>query len=420
MRHAVGGDGLVNVLDQIAALEQAVRHVDRNRIGKAEIHRPHLGLACGFAQRPFGQRHDQPGFFGQRNEVARRHQHMAALPAHQRLGAHHARRAHIDLGLVMQHQFVALDGLVQGAFEFELFAPATRQLRAVDGRRIAPGRLGRVHRDVGIAQQIGDVFAVVREQRDAHAGGDKALLAGDEDRLAQGVQDALRDALGVAQIDDLGQQRHELIAAQAAHRLERAVRPRADGVQGAVGDLFGVPHATAQAARDLDQQLVTRGMTQGVVDDLEAVQVNQQQRRLVAHAPRVIERALGAPDQLAAVGQARQRIEIGQMPDAVFGDPAVGHILHDAGVADALPMLIELGFGLDVDDEVARFAQVHRHVDGQHQAVRQHVVQHAHHAAPLWHGHHAQQAAQGDGVSRCAAKHAQGFGCQRQTATVIG
>jgi hypothetical protein len=31
--------------------------------------------------------------------------------------------AHVDLGLVVQHQFVALDGLVQRGLEFELLAP---------------------------------------------------------------------------------------------------------------------------------------------------------------------------------------------------------------------------------------------------------------------------------------------------------
>jgi hypothetical protein len=42
------------------------------------------------------------------------------------------------------------------------------------------------------------VCAVARVDGDADAGGDEALLAGDEDGLAQGLQHALGDALGVA------------------------------------------------------------------------------------------------------------------------------------------------------------------------------------------------------------------------------
>jgi hypothetical protein len=58
---------------------------------EAEALLPGLGLARRLAQRPFRQRHDEAGLLGQRDEVARRHQHAAALPAHQRLGADHAR-----------------------------------------------------------------------------------------------------------------------------------------------------------------------------------------------------------------------------------------------------------------------------------------------------------------------------------------
>ena len=112
-----------------------------------------------------------------------------------------------------------------------------------------------------------------------------------------------------------------------------------------------------------------------VVDDLEAVEVDQQQRHLVAEAARVLERALGAPDQLAPVRQAGQRVEVGQVADLVFGQAPVGHVLHDAGVADQVAVLVELGLGLDVDDALAAVEQRHRDVGGQHRAVLQHLVQ---------------------------------------------
>jgi hypothetical protein len=57
---------------------------------KAERHLPLPGLACRFAQRPFGQGHDQAGVLGQRNEIRGWHQGLATPPAHQGLGAHHA------------------------------------------------------------------------------------------------------------------------------------------------------------------------------------------------------------------------------------------------------------------------------------------------------------------------------------------
>ena len=393
VRHAVGRHALVDVLDQVAAFEQARRQVDRDRIGKTEIDLPDLGLAGGLLQGPFAQRHDQPGFLGQRNEIARWHQRGAALPAHQRLGADHARRSHVDLGLVMQDQLVALDRLVQCRFKFELLAPAAGQHRAVDRAVVAARVLDRIHRDVGIAHQVNHRPAVARKHRNAHTGRDETLLAADENRLAHRFDDAHRDAFGIRLVGHFGQQRDELVAAQAAHRLQSAVAAHTGRFERGVHHLLGMAHTTAQPARHLDQQLITRGMAQRVVDDLEAVEVDQQQGGQVAQPAGVVERAFGAPDQLAAVGQAGQRVEVGQVTDAVLSDPAVGHVLHDAGVADAVAMLVELGLGLDVHDARTPVGQGDRHIDGQHRGLRLHLEQQPGQAAPLGQRHHAHQPA---------------------------
>ena len=154
------------------------------------------------------------------------------------------------------------------------------------------------------------------------------------------------------------------------------MRARAGGLERAFHDLVAVAHAAAQAPRHFHQQLVAGGMAERVVDILEAIEVDQQQRRVVAQAARVVERALGAPDQLAPVGQAGQGVEIGQVADAVLGHAAVGHVLEHAGVADAVAML-ELGLGLDMHDALAAVEQGHRDVGGQHGVVRHDFLQHA-------------------------------------------
>jgi hypothetical protein len=68
------------------------------------------------------------------------------------------------------------------------------------------------------------------------------------------------------------------------------VRTRAHGLQRAFHHLVGVAHAGAQPARHLHQQFVAGAVAQRVVDDLEAVQVDQQQRHLVLHAARLLQR----------------------------------------------------------------------------------------------------------------------------------
>ena len=59
----------------------------------------------------------------------------------------------------------------------------------------------------------------------------------------------------------------------------------------------------AQAAPCLHQRLVAGAVAERVVDDLETVQVDEQQRELVPHAPCLFQRPLGAPDELAPVGE---------------------------------------------------------------------------------------------------------------------
>ena len=304
MRHAKLRHALVDVFHQVAAFKQSAGQVDGNGVVKAEAVLPLARLPCGLAQRPFRQGHDQACVFGQRNELAWRHQLAAALPAHQRFGTHHAGSSHVNLGLVVQHQFVTFNGAVQCGFQLQLFAAAASQLRAVDAGAVAPLGLDGVHGHVGIAQQVHHGVAIARVDGHADTGRDKAFLAAHEDGLAQRLQHALRNALGVAVISHLGQQSHKLVAAQPTHGFQRAVRPHAGRFQCAFHDLVAVAHAGTQAAAHLHQQFVTGTVAQGVVDGLEAVQVDQQQRKLMLHAARLLQRLLCSPDQLAAVGQA--------------------------------------------------------------------------------------------------------------------
>ena len=282
--------------------------------------------------------------------------------------------------------------------------------------RVAPGRLDRVHRDVGIAQQVGDVAAVAREERDADAGGDEALLHADDDRQAHRLEDALGDALGVALVGHLRQQGDELVAAEPADRLEGAVRAHAHGLERALEHLVGVAHARAQAPRHLDQQLVAGAVAERVVDDLEAVEVDQQQRHLVVEAAAVLERPLGAPDQLAPVGQAGEGVEVGEVADPVLGEAPVGHVLDDAGVADQVAVLVELGLGLEVDDALPAVGEAGMDVGGEHRAALHGVVRQLDEGVALLLGHHAQELPEIERLVGADAEHAQALDREHRAA----
>src|SRR5437868_5414269 len=85
------------------------------------------------------------------------------------------------------------------------------------------------------------------------------------------------------------QQRAELVAPQAPHRV-------------------AVAHRVAQELRDLAQHAVPGDVAAGVVDELEAVQVEIAQHVLPIAPVAAVDRLLETPLELAAVDQSRERI----------------------------------------------------------------------------------------------------------------
>ncbi len=100
-----------------------------------------------------------------------------------------------------------------------------------------------------------------------------------------------------------GQQDRELVAAEP-------------------GDGVDLAHGARQAAADQHEQAVADVVAEGVVDLLEAVEVEQQQRRTGAvPLPHLLERLGGALGEALAVGQAGERVGHG-LALAVEGDRA--------------------------------------------------------------------------------------------------
>ena len=83
------------------------------------------------------------------------------------------------------------------------------------------------------------------------------------------------------------------------------------------GDGVDVAHHGAQAPRDLVEHLIARPMPERVVDELEAVEIDDQHRERLAVAVGMRHRLRQPVIEQHAVGQARQRIvrrEVAQLP----------------------------------------------------------------------------------------------------------
>jgi len=91
----------------------------------------------------------------------------------------------------------------------------------------------------------------------------------------------------------------------------------------------GLAHALGQSLGHFLQQLVADLVPQRVVEDLEVVQVDEQQRPVLAGAGTFGERALQAVEQELAVGQVGQRIVESQVTDHVLGRLALGDVAAD-------------------------------------------------------------------------------------------
>ena len=146
--------------------------------------------------------------------------------------------------------------------------------------------LRRVEREVGVLEQLLAVAPGVDGGRDADARVGQHLLAGDDERLAERLDDALGDAHRGRRLIDADEQDGELVTAQ----------PR--------GDIAGA-EALADAVGDGAQQLVTRGMAEAVVDGLEVIDVDEEHADVL---PRLRQRLLDAGAEEEPVRHAGQRI----------------------------------------------------------------------------------------------------------------
>ena len=230
-----------------------------------------------------GQRLDQAGVLGQRDElVGRDVAPQRVVPAQQRLDAGHLAAAGVRLRLVVQLEGPLLDGPRQVADQRQ---PARAVRVAVGGVARHPGQaaLGVVHRDLGAAQQQRRRRPVPGSGGDAdrghHVEGDLAQV----ERPRHVAGDPGDHALDVHVV--AAEQDGELVAAE----------PGDDGL--AALDLTKPP-------AHLAQQPVTHVVAEGVVDLLEAVDVHQQHRRRPVGEQPPLEPLL----EVQAVRQAGQRV----------------------------------------------------------------------------------------------------------------
>ena len=248
------------------------------------------------------------------------------LPAEQRLVRLDLARRERHDRLVVEPQLVALDGVGELPDAAEANDRRLVELRVVEREAEAGLRLRAVHRRVRLLQQLGRVVA----DGDADRRLDRQPAPFDLDRLGERLVDPLRDDRDVARVDDALDDHRELVAAEARRSVGRA-------------------NHLLQPVGERTQHRVADVMPEAVVHALEAVDVREQDRRLLARLANGRDRAPETVVEVRAVREPRQRV-VQRLPAKRFLRLALGRDVEqvalqihrravlvgddDAGVAD--------------------------------------------------------------------------------------
>ena len=270
------------------------------------------------AQRPFADLCDQPGVFGNRDEFGGRNETVLRMvPAQQRFkpgdllgrGLHH--------GLIIQLQLAMRQGIAQVFFQLAPFLGIAVQIGRIEMEPPAPGILGRIQRQIGIADQRFAGHPVIGCDRNPDRGADHHPAAIKVVRLRQAFDDMRGNLRQDRPFDASGQDDLEFVTPQPADpagRTDPAFKP--------LCHLF--------------EQLVAGGMPQRIVDLFEPVEIDQEHR---AGALSHLRRDQDLFERLRhekPVGQSGQRIEMGQARHMLLRAASLGQI----GTGPAKPLEI--------------------------------------------------------------------------------
>ena len=176
----------------------------------------------------------------------------------------------------------------------------------------AAGRLRRIHREIGVLQETEQVRAVARRDRDADAGVAGKLMAMAIERGAQRLIDPRDQRVNVLGAGDAVLKDGEFVPAEAGDEIFR-------------------PDRLAQPLRHALQEFVADQMSQRIVDALELVDVDIEDREF---APLGFQQQ---PFRMAleqrAVRQIGQRVVMGEMLDPGLDAPPFGDVFQRRGPA---------------------------------------------------------------------------------------
>jgi len=241
-------------------------------------------------------------------------------PAQQGFAAGHLVVTKIDQRLVMDFEAAVRERLAQILLHGKPRLRACIHGRLEEAMGSAPIGLGGIHRQIGILDELIQIGAVLRSQRNAYAGIGRELVTEALIGLPNRVMNSRHKFHDIGDISNSGLNHRKLVATQTC-------------------DEISVSDAAPDAGSHGLQQLVADMMSERVVDALELVDVDIEQSELLAPAG-ILELAFDLVAEQHPVRQIGQRIVMREVSDLLIGTPAFGHIVDDVYYISAVAGLI--------------------------------------------------------------------------------
>src|SRR5437660_4972886 len=277
---------------QIGALQLHGRNVDRDGHRRTFCLTPLHDMLHHALQNKLPDRHDQARLLRDCDEPTGRHESIVGMsPTQQRLQRDHPVRLDVDDRLIMHIELAGLQCRAQARFDRDALLQASVHSGTEELEVVSAAVLGLIHRRVRVSEQLTHVLAVARTEAHPDADARHEWPAVHDNRSGECLVDAashlvyLLGALGALHHHD------ELVATHAHDDVFRA-------------------HCGAYALRHDLQQLVTRLVAAGVVDVLEAIQIEEQHRKHRAAALGILDGAGKIGGQEQAVRQTGQLIMV--------------------------------------------------------------------------------------------------------------
>jgi len=333
--------GLGDLEHQAAGGDLGLREQLGEMVGEPGVaHRPpgdvdaeHQVLAGGVAvvealdcllEHPVVDLPDQAGFLGIEQERGRRDEVAVAVgEADQEL--EDGRTARDDRGdrLGVEHEAVIPDRPPEAfvpalAARHQAVRPGTA---VVDGTAVLAGALGLVHRDVGLDDQLVWSEDVVLAE---HGYPDRAREMG--------------PVIAVLGRRVAPERREQLLGDDQRRRPVAAVEQDRELVAADPGERVGPADGGVQQPTDTRDQLVAGCVAERVVDELEAIEVEEEDGSRLVVSGRELERSLQLLAEASAVEQAGEGVVVCEVLELALGPLAVGDV-HDVGDRERLPVV---------------------------------------------------------------------------------